>query len=178
MISALILGIALGGAGAVSPAQSEGSVADLVRTACVDTGMRREAFEAMAQSRHWQRIEAASEDAGEAGWTLHYRAGRMSVMLSMMPVDGPADPALASMCAVMAPRPAADWRSGVETLASELRLAKDPEILGAPGTDQLSWSKFGEFTLSASYAPSNQSLAVTLSRQIITRTTQNRPSGN
>jgi hypothetical protein len=177
VIAALALAAALGGAGVSTPVQQDDTVAGLVRTACADTGLRREALEATARRLRWRPVSMTST-RGAAGWVVGYRVGQATVLMSMTPADGVVDPEQASVCSVTVSRPSADWRSRIEALAADLELAAEPPFQGPPGVDMLSWSKLGVLTLSAAYAPSNQSLAVSLSRQFVTSTTQTVPSGN
>ncbi len=104
------------------------------------------------------------------GWSLHYRVGRMSVLLAGVPLEGPTDQAVGSMCTVTVQRPSDEWQADIEALAASLDLTPEPVRDAFPGVVMKTWSKMGELTLSAASTASNQSLAVTLSRQIVTST--------
>lgn len=94
----------------------------------------------------------------------------MSVLLSGVPLEGATDQAVGSMCTVTVQRPSDDWQADVEALAASLDLTLEMGGDAFPGIVMKTWSKIGELTLSAASAASNQSLAVTLSRQIVTST--------
>lgn len=176
MLVTLAFAILLGGSRPALDTPEDSVLVGLVEQACVATGLQRDAFEQAARTQRW-RPAPLTRNTGE-GWSLAYRTGQATITLSGLPVDGVTDPSLGSMCMVAVHRPDAGWREQLSALAVELGMQEDPalEIPGAP--DVRSWSKFGGHTLTAAYQPANQTVAVTLSRQIVVGAHEISPSGN
>lgn len=167
MLAALTLAVVLGGAEPSVPALRDPTPAELMREGCVNTGLRREAFEQAARAHGWtpSRITRSS---GMPGWNASYRAGRALVVMSGLPLNGGTDPSLASMCMVSMGRPQGNWLAELAALASELGMEPEGDQAALGGAEMRIWSKFGSETLSAAYRSSNRTVAVTLSRQIVT----------
>ncbi len=147
--------------------QSEGSVADLLTTACVETGLDREAFEDAARREGWRSVRLRSVSAG-SGWDIGYRAGPYSVVLSRVDTEGDAaEASLGSMCMVTTEQPQADWRAELERFAVDQNLAAE-RPLEVPGYEVMpTWSRLGDRTLTSAYQDRPRSLTVTLARQVV-----------
>jgi len=142
-------------------------VAQLMRDACVSTGMRRDALERLARERGWRRGRPTSDGGPPGGWSLLVNADGATVMLSYIPEFG-ADAASGSMCTVTAARAAPGLEQEIEALAGSLDLAAEPAIDQPAGfVPMRTWSRFGERTLTYAAAPDGR-VAVSLSRQIVT----------
>lgn len=167
MSLALAFVVALGVAEPSLPTRQSSPLADLVQTACVDTGMRREAVEHTARANRWSTTRITRQ-TGQQGWILAYRVDEATIVVSGVPLGGEVDPSLASLCMVSTSVLQPDWLLGVERLAHDLGLAA-AAVGDIPGPAEMHiWSKLGGLTLTSAYQPSNRNVAVTLSRQIVT----------
>lgn len=167
MSLALAFVAALSGVEPAFPAQRDHSLAELVRVACVDTGLRREVVERTARANRWNAARITRQTS-EQGWSLAYRVDAASIIVSNIPVAGDADPSQASFCTVSIANPPSDWMADVEQLAFDLGLvAESAGELSGPAEMHV-WSKLGAQTLTAAYQFSNRTVAVTLSRQVVT----------
>lgn len=169
MSLALALAIVLGGSGLPLPAVQDESLSGLVRQACVDTGMRRDAFEALGQARRWTSSTPRHVSGETAQWSSAFRSGRAVIFMSGTTGEGVSDPSLAASCTVSVTRPDRDWQADIVALASELELQAepDPEI---PGTEMQTWAKPMGHRLTSVYQSANRTASVTLSRPIVIRT--------
>ena len=142
-------------------------VAQLMRDACVSTGMRRDAFERLVRERGWRRARTTSDSGAPGGWSIFVNGDGATVMLSYMPEFG-ADPALGSLCTVTAARAEPGLEREVEALAGSLDLAAETVTDQPAGfVPMRTWSRFGDRTLTYAAAPDGR-VAVSLSRQIVT----------
>ena len=167
MFASLALAVAFGGAGISAPTQSDRSVGDLLRAACVDTGLGREALEETARRERWRSVAIRSNSSG-SGWDAAYRAGGYSIVLSRVDTaEDAADASVGTTCMVTTDRPGADWRGEVERFAAEQQLAAEPAV-DIPGFGSIpTWSRPLDRTLTAAYQERPRSLTLTLSRQIV-----------
>lgn len=135
MRRALVLLAVAGCATAPGEAERPSTLVETVREACLETGMDRDAFRRLADERDWGpllRVVRANDPVDDAVWELMFQAGESTVAMSGEVSDGRSS--RATVCGVMAPAPAGDWRSEVEGLAAELRMRSvaadaDPGVL-------------------------------------------------
>ena len=160
----LIAGFLAGGA--PSPDQHPARLADMVREACVVTELRREEFEKVARTHRWKPTPITSASGEQAAWTVAFRDGAASLIMSGAVGNAEANPDLAALCMVSVPEPRGDWQGDIADLAVELGMTPEPSYnLG--GADVRTWSRLGSQTLTAAYQPGNRTVAVTLSRQTV-----------
>lgn len=167
MSAALVLAVVAMSAGPVATAPQGADVPQLLREACVETGLERSAFERLARERRWSRGGITSNMGPVGGWTLAYRAGDAGVMLSQVPDFGPQDPALGSVCTVSVAQAVGSLEDDVAALAESLGLERDPPVTDFPGSVPVrTWSSFGSWTLTYAAAADGRA-AISLSRQFI-----------
>ena len=168
MSAALALAIVLGSGGLAPAAQQHADVAQLVRDACVETGMRRTDLEQLGQARRWRQVRTTSDTSPQGSWNLVYRAGDARVMLSQFPDFGAGDPSIGSVCTVAVDVAAPSLEADVSALASSLGLADEAPFLDQPpGTVPMRvWSRFSDKTLTYAAAPDGRA-TVSLSRQVV-----------
>jgi hypothetical protein len=164
---------------AFSPALQTGT-GELVRDACVETGMRRAELEALAETRGWRAAPVTSQSGRQLGWNLVYRAGDALVMTSHDPAFDASDPEVGSVCTVGVRQASTSLESEVSALAASLDLAEEAPIGNQP-TGQMTvrtWSRLGDKTLTYAVAPNGQA-TISLSRQVVTTvSTPAPPPGN
>ncbi|HEY0599520.1 hypothetical protein [Brevundimonas sp.] len=180
MAAGLAAAIVLASAGAVPAAPQRADVPQLVRDACVETGMRRDAFERLARQRRWRQARTTSHTGPAGGWNLFYRGEGAVVMLTQVREFGSDDPSLGSVCTVSVERAEPALGDEVAALAASLELDAEGPVTGFPGSPIpiRSWSRFGDVTLSYAAAPDGRA-TVSLSRQIVTtETAPASPPGN
>ena len=180
MTAGLAAAIVLASAGAVSAAPQRADVPQLVRDACVETGLRRDAFERLARERRWRQARTTSDTGPEGGWHLFFHGEGAVVMLSHTPDFGPSDASLGSVCTVSVERATSALEDEVAALAASLELGAEGPVteLRQGSVPMRTWSRFGDFTLSYAAAPDGRA-TVSLSRQIVTtETAPVSPPGN
>lgn len=177
MNAALVLAVALLAEPAVPPPQSAAGPAQVFRDFCVGTGLRRDAFEALARQRRFRAARVISS-GDQPGWNLVFRGEGVVVMLSKVGGVPHEDAALGSVCSVSADRAGPGLPAEIEALASEIGLEAEP-LVDIPGTAHVrTWSKFGGQTLSYATIPSDPRAVISLSRQTVTPGSQTSPPGN
>ena len=180
MAAGLAAAIVLASAGAASAAPQPADVPQLVRDACVETGMRRDAFERLARERRWRQARTTSDTGPAGGWHLFFRGEGAVVMLSQVGGFGANDPSLGSVCTVSVERATPALEDEVAALAASLELGAEGPAMDLPGGSVpiRTWSRFGDFTLSYAAAPDGRA-TVSLLRQIVTtETAPVSPPGN
>ena len=180
MAAALAAAIVLASAGAGLAAPQRVDVAQLVRDACVETGMRRDAFERLARERRWRQARTTSDTGPAGGWNVFFRSEGAVVMLSQVPAFGANDPSLGSVCTVSVERATPALEDEIAVLAASLELDLEGPVTDPPRglIPVRSWSRFGAFTLTYAAAPDGRA-TVSLSRQIVTiETAPVSPPGN
>ena len=160
MSTAVALAIVLGSAGPIPVMPQRADLAELVRDACVETGMRRAEFERLAQTRRWRQVRTTSDSSPPGSWNLVYRAGDARVMLSQIPDVHAGDPSIGSICTVAVER-AASLGLGDEAPVADLPPGYVPMRI---------WSRLGDRTLTYAAAPDGRA-TISLSRQIVTSQT-------
>ena len=158
----------------VAGARSEAQAADapalsaLIQKACIDTGMRREAFEQLARGEHWRAVSARSSFR-QTGWSLAYRVGAHTVMLSRIITDNDAtDTNVGTLCSLLTTEPPSGWHDDVVHFAAEQGLAAESSPSLPPGVAPMeTWSRFRGYTLTAAFSASPPTLSLSFSRQIV-----------
>lgn len=168
MPAALALAFVLASAGTVAAAPQGADVPQLVREACVETGLERADFERLARERRWRRARITSDTRPSGGWDLIYGADGARVMLSQVPGFGPEDPSLGSICTVSVDRAGGSLEGEVAALAASLGLEGEAPITDLPpGAAPLrTWSLLGGWTLTYAAAADGRA-AISLSRQVV-----------
>ncbi|MEY4556605.1 MAG: hypothetical protein RL093_1724 [Pseudomonadota bacterium] len=168
MSAALALVMALETAALVPAAPQPADVAQLVRDACVETGMRRVDLERLGQARRWRRVRPTSDNSPSEGWNLIYRTGDALVMLSQVPDFGAGDPSTGSVCTVAIEGTAPSLEGDVSALATSLGLGDEAPFLDQPAgfVPMRVWSRFGDHTLTYAAAPDGRA-TISLSRQVV-----------
>lgn len=165
MVPAFAMAVALIAAEAPAPTPRGSGPVQLLRDACLDTGMRRAAFEALGRTRRW-RAAPLIRRTGSAGAAVAFRQDGVLIMLMPGPNN---DADIGAMCSVSVDRAPATLLAEVEALAGSLDLEGEaaPDV---PAAGQLRvWSKFGGMTLTYATGAANDPRAViSVSRQIIT----------
>jgi hypothetical protein len=141
-------------------------VAQLMRDACVSTGMRRDAFERLVRERRWRRARTTSDVGSPGGWNVLINGDGATLILSYLPDFG-ADATLGSSCTVLVQQAEPGLPREVGDLAASLGLTEEaanglPEGYGPMRT----WSRLGDSTLTYATAPDGRA-SVSLSRQIV-----------
>lgn len=174
MSAALAFATALAVSGP-APAVSGPDVAQLVRDACVSTGMRRDAFERLARERGWRRARTTLESGPPGGWNVLVNGNGATFILTHVPDFSP-DASLGSLCSVSVERADPALEGDVGALAAGLGLTEET-VTGLPpgGVPMRTWSRFGEWTLTYAAAPDGRAV-VSLSRQIVTEGPSPAPS--
>lgn len=163
----LAIAVSVAIAGAATPTRAQGAgVAQLLRDACVDTGLDREAFERLARERRWRAVRLTQSPRGQ-GWNVAYRVDGALVMLRGGAVPGHASADTAS-CSVSVERAPAALEGQIDSLATSLGLASEGMTEDVPGFVPIRiWSRFGEATLTFASAPDGRAV-VSFSRQHVT----------
>ena len=172
MSAALALAFFLASAGAAPIAPQGADVAQLMRDACVETGMRRADMERLAQARRWRQVRTTSDSSPPGGWNLVYRAGDALVMLSHVADFDSGDPSVGSVCTVAVDHAASTLEGEVASLATSLGLGDEAPFLDQPpgAAPMRIWSRFGDRTLTFAAAPDGRA-TISLSRQVVTTLT-------
>ncbi|WP_415013434.1 hypothetical protein [Brevundimonas sp.] len=161
MVSSILLAAVL-----VTQPSTPPTVGQLVREACVETEMNREAVERLAHERGWRSVRMRPSGSTE-GWSVGYRVRDAHVALMSVPELGRVDPSVASICSVDAARPRGDWRAEIAELAADLGLQPD-RIPDLPIEGEMRiWSTLGEYTLTSIYDRARGRVVVNLSRQLV-----------
>ena len=152
-------------AGAPTAAQG-GDVPQLVRDACVGTGLDRAAFERLGRERRWRRVEM-TRGGGDRSWIVAFRAEGATVML-MGGSTPTAEAADMSSCSFSVERAPDDLEEQVGDLASALGLMPDGTAEVSSGMVPIRiWSRFGDSTLTLATAPDGRAV-ISFSRQHVT----------
>ncbi len=145
-----------------------GAAVQLIRDACIETGLDRTAFESLGRERRWRRVRMTSDGAG---WNVAYRTPDAQIMLTRIPDPRrESEASVGSVCVVSVEHAPASLEGEIAEFAASLGLeaADLPAGLGGRGLVR-SWSSTGEWTLS--YAEgSDNAAAISLSRQIVINT--------
>ena len=180
MSAALAIAIALGSASPAHVAPQGADVGELVRKACVDTGMGRNAFEVLARERRWRQARLTSNSGAPESWTLAFRIDGGLVMLSYDPRSGASDLSVGSVCSVSVDRATPGLADDMAALAASLGLGDEsPFVDQPPGAAPMRiWSRFGDRTLTYAAALDGRAV-VSLSRQVVSiLPTSASPPGN
>ncbi len=146
-----------------------GAAVQLIRDACIDTGLERAAFESLGRDRGWRRVRMTSSDG--AGWNVAYRTRDAQIMLTQIPDPrSESEASVGSICVVTVEHAPASLEGVIAEFAAGLGLeATDlPSAFGGRGLVR-SWSSTGEWTLSYAEGPGNAAI-ISLSRQIVINT--------
>ncbi|HYC68101.1 hypothetical protein [Brevundimonas sp.] len=178
MLSTLAIAISFGSASPAHVAPQSADVGELVRQACVETGMRRNAFETLGRERRWRQARLTSDSSAPESWTLAFRIDGGLVMLSYDPRSGASDLSVGSVCSVSVDRAAPGLADEMASLAASLGLGDEsPFVDQPPGAAPMRiWSRFGDKTLTYAAAPDGRAV-VSLSRQVVS-TLPASPPGN
>lgn len=154
---------------AVPPVPSQGAdVVQLVRDACVTTGLDRAAFERLGRERRWRSVRL-TQRSGRPGWSVAFRTEGSTVML----MGGPAptvEPVDMSSCSVSVERAPDGLESQIDGLATSLGLAPDGAVEARAGMVPVRlWSRFGDATLTFAAAPDGRAV-ISYSKQHVTHT--------
>lgn len=142
------------------------TVAHLVREACVETEMNREAIDRLARERGWRSVRTRSSSPAP-GWSVGYRVRDAHVALTSLPGPGGVDPSLGSICTVDAARARGDWLTEIAQLAADLGLQPD-RVPDLPIEGEMRmWSSLGGYTLTSTYDRASGRVVVSLSRQLV-----------
>ncbi|WP_339872577.1 hypothetical protein [uncultured Brevundimonas sp.] len=158
----LLLTLAGCGAAAISvdTAVAQAQVQRL-RDACIATDMNREAFErAFADSGFEPLIRVVrSGQPGPSDWMSGFEDQGVQIVMEGRPASVDA-----TDCGVLDPRPAEGWRTAVERLAQDLRMAPvaSEEIPGA--LEAQSWSAGGTRPLTLHFEVYRQAVIVRFAR--------------
>lgn len=167
MSAALALAFGLVSAGS-APVLQGSDVGALVRQACVETGMRRDAFEQLGRTRRWRRARLTSDTSGPGSWNIAFRIEGGHVMLGYVPDFGARDPLVGSVCSVSVDRASPATEAEIVALAASLGLGDEVPFLDQPpgAAPMRIWSRFGDMTLTYAAAPDGRAV-VSLSRQVV-----------
>lgn len=144
------------------------AAAQLVREACVGTGMQKEAFERLGRERRWRRARLTAPSAEARAWHVGFQTREGLVTLSAIP-QYPGQPAVdGAACMVMADSVGDDWLPAVEGLAAEIGLGGYQELTAIPGSDEMHvWSDGpGGQTMTATYAHQRRVLSITYVKRV------------
>lgn len=177
MSAALALAFGLASASPASALQGP-DVGALVRQACVETGMRRDAFEELGRARRWRRARLTSATRSPGSWNIAFRIDGGLVMLGHDSDFGAGDPAVGWVCSVSVEQASPALADEMAALATSLGLGDEAPFLDQPpGTVPIrAWSRFGDKTLTYSAAPDGRAV-ISLSRQVLS-TLPASPPGN
>lgn len=170
MFAALALATVFGTTEPVGIASQDAHV-QLVREACVEKGLNRGAFEALARERRWRRVRVTSSGDQMGGWHLMFRVRGGHVMLVGLPESDASDPSAGSMCSVSVDRAPPSLEQEVTALAASLGLESDPmggNFPSAAGPVR-TWSRLGDSTLTYASSPDGRAV-ISLSRQLVIST--------
>jgi hypothetical protein len=178
MSAALAIAIALGSAGPAHVAPQGADVRELVRQACVETGLRRTAFEALGRERRWRPARLTSDARTPDSWSVAFRVDGAIVMLGYEPDFSEGESGLGSVCSVTVDRASPGLEDEMAVLAASLGLGDEAPFLGQPSgaAPMRVWSRFGDKTLTYAAAPDGRAV-VSLSRQVVS-TLPASPPGN
>ena len=161
-----------------APALQGSDVGALVRLACVETGMRREAFEGIGRARRWRQARLTSATSEPGSWSIAFRIEGGLVMLGYDPRSGDSDPSVGSVCSVSVDEASSATEAEIVALAASLGLGDEsPFVDQPPGMAPMRiWSRFGDQTLTYAAAPDGRAV-ISLSRQVVS-TLPASPPGN
>lgn len=165
MIPAFAMAVALIAAEAPPPAPQGSGAVQLLRDACIDTGMNRAAFEQLGRARRW-RATPMTRRSGPTGWAVAFRTDGVLIMLTQG-LDNDAE--VGALCAVSVDRASSTLPAEVAALAVELGLEGESTAdIPSPGRLQV-WSTPAGLTLTyGTGAASDPRAVISLSRQIVT----------
>ncbi|HAV50876.1 MULTISPECIES: hypothetical protein [unclassified Brevundimonas] len=144
------------------------AAAQLVRDACISTGMQTEAFERLGRDRRWRRAPLATplseQLASYAGFLTRDALVTLSTTLS-----SPGEPVVHNIaCTVMSNGVDGDWLPEVEVLAAEMELDRVDVLSALPVTEEVHvWSDGpGEQFLTVNYVPERRVLSITYVKRV------------
>ena len=171
MLAALALATVFATTGPVGIASQDSHVLQVVREACVETGLNREAFEELARERRWRRVRVTSSGDQMGGWHLMFRVRGGHGMLVGFPEPDASAPSAGSMCSVSVDRAPPSLEQEVNALAASLGLESDPmgENFPSAAGPVRTWSRLGDSTLTYATSPDGRAV-ISLSRQLVIST--------
>lgn len=140
----------------------------LVREACIGTGMQKDAFERLGRERRWRRARLTAPSAEARAWHVGFQTREGLVTLSTIP-QYPGQPAVdGAACMVMADSVGDNWLNAVENLAAEIGLGGYQELTAIPGSDEMHvWSDGpGGQTMTATYVRQRRVLSITYVKRV------------
>ena len=137
----------------------------LVREACLGTGMQKDAFERLGRDRRWRRVPAPSPRPG--AWHVRFQGPGALVTLSTIP-HLPGDPQVdGAACTIITDGVGDDWVPAVEGLAVELGLGNSQTLPQSGSREAQVWSDVpGGQTLTATYAPGQRIFTITYVKRV------------
>ena len=164
MLAALFLS-----AWAIAAAPEPGDAAtQLVRDACIATGMQKDAFERLGRERRWRRARLSSPSTEPGSWHVGFQAREGLVTLSTIP-QFPGQPAVdGAACMVMVESVGDDWLPAAEDLAAEIGLGGYQALSATPGPEEMHvWSDGpGGQTMTVAYARQRRVLSITYVKRV------------
>lgn len=160
MFSALLLGAVLSG----QPADV--SVVDHLGKFCVETEMRKEAFEQVAENQKLERllrVVRSTDDIDPNEWESMF-GNRQARNLQVMMTGTSADSAVATYCAVMVPTPEDDWRASLQRLADSMNLREAEQVASDDVREAGRWAPDNGSGSSLVYKLYSSALVVSLER--------------
>lgn len=164
----MLAGLVLSAGMALATPQPGDAATQLVREACVGTGMEKEAFERLGRERRWRRARLTAPSAEARAWHVGFQTREGLVTLSTIP-QYPGQPAVdGAACMVMADSVGDDWLPAVEGLATEIGLGGYQELTALPGSDEMHvWSDGpGGQTMTVTYVRQRRVLSITYVKRV------------
>jgi len=158
MLAGLVLS-----AGIAFATPQPGEVAtQLVREACVGTGMQKDAFERLGQERRWRPAPLATPLAEPGAWFAGFETSDALITLSSTP-NRPDTPGVHTVaCTVMSSDIGDGWLTAVEVLVAEMGLDVVDVVSALPPAEEVHvWSDGpGGQTLMVTYIPERRRLSI------------------
>jgi len=142
--------------------------AQLLRDACVETGLQRAAFERLGRERRW-RSQRIARRSGNVGWTVVFRADDARIMLTRGLAGDTDEPGLGASCSVSLEQASPGLEGEIAALAASLGLEDEAVVTNvAPGFVPIRvWSRFAGQTVTYAQAADGRAV-ISFSRQIVT----------
>jgi len=127
---------------------------DVLHDVCMETEMRREAYDQLAADRGWERllrIVRSNEPQDTRVWESMYgeRSGGLQFWLSGETTGS--DPSHATSCGLASTRPVDTWRADLQAYALQLGMMPAPATAKQNSLEAGAWSTEGPDPLSLSY---------------------------